>query len=716
MIMVPECQEALVVLDSRRRVRRVSAQAAALLGRSVKELVGLIWDDIEHPEILHLSTRTQTLEGKNRRDTLHLITLVHNEAEGPQDHLVEPWSESTELVLVCSMDGRVLAVNSAFGRKFGVQASHWEGWDPAALLHPEDVESWRATIAKLERPPYRVSHEHRWQTAQGWRWLSWEELVLRDDNGTVYARRAVGRDVTRRRLAEEHFHKLASIVEQSPLSVVLTMPDGRVEYVNPRYSQVSGYTLEEIFEGRIELLRSGFTSEDSYVDFLQTVRSGAMWRGELCARTKSGRDVWEAVQVSSIRDQNDAITHLLCLREDITERKLLEDKLRQAQKMEILGTLAGGISHDFNNLLAIIKGFCEIGLMKCEPDGVLPRYFGEIHDAANRAAGLVRQILTFSRKQEESMRPVDVNQLVDDLGRMVGETFPRSIRFVFELDPCLPVLKGDHNKLQQVIMNLCVNARDAMPDGGSMRICTRVQDGAGIARLGADAATSYACIEVEDTGQGMGPEVQARIFEPFFTTKEKNSGTGLGLAVVYGIVTGHGGLLDVKSAVGEGTTFSVYLPLPAADEKTGVADRGRASTSAEIPPGKETLLVVEDEPGMRRLFSTAFSEAGYQVSCVANGAEAVEFLLNRSEALDAVLLDLNLPEVGGLQVRNLIARTRPSTRIIIVSGHVSHEMRQELEKDSELIVVGKPCNLGELGKLLRKQLDRTASRLEAVNP
>lgn len=704
------------MLDDRRRVRRVSEQAAALLGHSVQDIIGRIWDDVEYPEMMSFSTRTQTLVGKNRRDTLHLVTLIPGDAIGPNDHLVAPWSESVELVLVCAMDGRVLAVNSAFGRKFGVAAANWAGWDPVALLHPDDVDGWRASVAMLERPPYRATHEHRWQTAQGWRWLSWEELVLRDENGAVYARRAVGRDVTKRRLAEEHFHKLASIVEQSPLSVVLTMPDGRVEYVNPRYTQVSGYTLEEIFEGRIELLRAGFTSEESYVAFLQAVRGGDTWRGELCARTKSGREVWEAVRVTSIRDHDDVITHLLCLREDITDRKLLEKQLRQAQKMECLGTLAGGISHDFNNLLAVIKGFCELGMMKCDPSSVVPRYFGEIHAATERATGLVRQILAFSRKHEESIKPFDLNHLIEELGGLFMETFPRFISFVFELESSMPHVTGDDNKIQQVIMNLCVNARDAMPDGGQIRVRTRVQPGASIALLGADAGTSYACLEVTDTGQGMSPEVQARIFEPFFTTKEKNSGTGLGLAVVFGIITGHGGLIDVKSTVGMGTTFSVYLPLPAADEATSLAVARRANTSAAIPPGKETLLVVEDEPGVRRMFEAAFSEAGYQVTCAGNGAEAVEFLLNRTEPLDAVLLDLNLPEVSGLQVRNLIARTRPMTRIIIVSGHVPHEMVAELEKDPELVIVTKPCNLSELGKILRKQLDLAATRSEISSP
>lgn len=704
MIMIPESQDALVVLDAHRRVRRISNHAAALLGAGPRELVGRPWESIDRPEGLVFTARIQTLEGRRRRDRLHLITLAACREEGRHAELVEAWEDSVELALVRAPDGHVLAVNSAFARKFGVAAPRWMGRDADELLHPDDLKDWKRTVTMLARPPYRVSHEHRWMTAQGWRWLAWEETALRDDAGTVFAYRAIGRDVTKRRLAEEHFFKLASLVDQSPLSVVLTMPDGRVEYVNPRYTQVSGYTLEEIFERRIEVLRTGLGSEAEYASMLRAVREGGKWRGELCVRTKGGRDLWEAVQLSAIRDQQDQISHLLCLREDITERKLLEDQLRQAQKMEILGTLAGGISHDFNNLLAIISGFCEMALMKAPETGEVHRYLGEIHMATRRATGLVKQILGFSRKHEPEMEAVNVNRLAKDLGRLFSETFPRTISFDYDIDPMVPAVTGDQDKLQQVIMNLCVNARDAMPDGGQITLRTHRQPGTGIARLGGDPDLQYACIEVQDTGQGMTPEVRARIFEPFFTTKAKNRGTGLGLAVVFGIVKSHGGMLDVISSPGHGTTFKVYLPV-AAEEDEAVA--GVTMTSAAIPPGRETLLVVEDEPGLRRLLVSAFSEAGYKVHCAADGAEAVSFLLGRSETLHAVLLDLNLPEVTGMQVRNLLLRTRPATRIIIVSGQVPPELRIELERAGDAVVMGKPCNLSELGRVLRHQLDRT---------
>src|SRR3569833_2924868 len=248
------------------------------------------------------------------------------------------------------------------------------------------------------------------------------------------AYRSGGRDVTKRRLAEEHWSKLAKAVEQSPFSIVMTTPDGRVQYVNPRYTHSTGYTLEEIFEKDIPVLREGHPSEESFREFEDTVMTGQKWTGELCTKCKDGRILWEFVQVSPIRNNEDQVTHLLCMREDITERKKIEEQLRQAQKMESLGTLAGGIAHDFNNVLASIAGFAEIALNRQPSDEAISKYLREIHSASQRAVGLVRQILTFSRKTEASFRPVSVNQQILDLGRMCAETFPRTIAFQFDLD------------------------------------------------------------------------------------------------------------------------------------------------------------------------------------------------------------------------------------------------------------------------------------------
>ncbi|MFH1497944.1 MAG: PAS domain S-box protein, partial [Verrucomicrobiota bacterium] len=618
--------------------------------------------------------------------------------------LLDAWADSAELAVLRAPDGRLLAVNSAFARKFGRAADQWEGRDPAELVHPGDLESWRGAVATLPQPPFQAAHEHRWLTARGWRWLSWEEQAVRSPSGALTATRAIGRDVTRRRLAEEHFQKLASIVEQTQVSIVLTMPDGRVEYVNPRFTQVTGLTLEEIFERDIEVLRAGFSGDADYAAFLRTLAQGRPWRGEIQTISKRGEAFWESVQVTAIQDHLDRTTHLLCLREDITGRKLLEAQLRQAQKMEVLGMLAGGISHDFNNLLSIIGGFCELALARAGDDEKLGRYLGEIHAASKRAAALVRQILSFSRKPEDGIRHVKINQVVEDTARMLRETLPRDIGIEVETHPSLPGVRADPNQLQQVVMNLCVNARDAMADGGTLTLRTRPQSGSGLAARGADAHGQYVTIEIADTGSGMDEAVRARIFEPFFTTKDKNRGTGLGLAVVLGIVTGHGGLIDVRSEPGQGTTFLVHLPVLDASGAAGGVIEGEAP--AELPRGGESILIVEDEDAVRSLLCASLEGAGYLVFGAADGAEAMEFFMRREHHVDAVILDLNLPRIGGLQVREYLRRLHPDTRLIIASGHVPPELRENIEQAGDAIIINKPFSLATLGKALRDALNR----------
>jgi PAS domain S-box-containing protein len=559
-------------------------------------------------------------------------------------------------------------------------------------------------MTRLARPPYRVSHEHRWLTAQGWRWLAWEEIGVRSAEGEIIAYRAIGRDVTKRRLAEEHFFKLATAVEQSPFSIVMTTPDGRVQYVNPKYTHTTGYTLEEIFERGIPVLREGHPTEESFHEFQTTVAAGQKWSGEMCTRCKDGRLLWEFVQVSPIRNNLDEVTHLLCVREDISERKKLEDQLRQAQKMESVGTLAGGIAHDFNNVLAIINGFVEIALNRNPADETQLKCLKEIHSAAQRAVGLVRQILTFSRKTEVTFRAVSLNQHISDLGRMCSETFPKTISFHFQLDESLPQIHADPNQLQQVIMNLCVNARDAMGSGGRITISTSQVSGASIHRLGGDEARQYACIRVEDTGCGMPPHVRARIFEPFFTTKQNCGGTGLGLSVVYGIILNHRGFLEVDSVEGVGSTFQIYLPLEAARTVSRTADTA-PGLLGDIPTGRETILIVEDEQSLRELLRTVLEPRGYKVLTACDGAEAIDVLLRETGTIDGVLLDLNLPEINGVDVFKTLRRIRPETKVLVISGNITPEVRRELGALGQNEFLSKPYQLDELGRRLRAVLE-----------
>jgi len=624
-------------------------------------------------------------------------------SDEPPDTRLGEWRASASPVYCRDRAGRILVVNPAFTRKFRRGANDLAGTPVAALLHPDDLPAFTATAARLGAPSSETARTHRWLTQQGWRWYIWEETPLPDAAGEVPMVRAVGRDVTRQRLAEELYLKLSRAVDQSPVSIVITDPGGRVQYVNPKFIEVSGHSLEDILDRDLPILREGHPTEESYQQFFATVRSGQEWRGELSRSQPDGSLKWESIQVTCLRNTAGEITNFLCMREDITDRRQLQEELRQAQKMESLGTLAGGIAHDFNNILAVISGYADITLLHPQDGTMFQKSLREIQRAVQRASGLVRQILTFSRKGEVNFAPLDLNLLVRELAALLSETFPRAVNFSLALEEGLPPLIADQNQLQQIVLNLCVNARDAMPTGGALTVSTSSNAGESLANSKAVRGQKYACLSVHDTGTGMTPEVRARIFDPFFTTKQVNQGTGLGLAVVYGIVASHQGFIDVDSALGQGSTFSIYLP--ATETKPAAAP---AIASGDFPGGGESLLVVDDEDPLRKLLQAALTRKGYKVACACDGLEAIDLIYNQDYAIDAVLLDLNMPGASGSEVLSVIKKQRPLLKVLMLSGHLTAEARVDLEKLGQKEFLNKPYSLGDLGRRLRKLLDEAA--------
>ena len=623
-------------------------------------------------------------------------TIAEAPTLSPPDPLLGAWLSSAALVYCRDETGLMLTANPAFARKFGQSVMEMRGRNLSEYLHPDDTLSLNTALEKLRQPPHRAMGESRWLTPQGWRWISWEEHLLPGENSAI---RAVGHDITRQRMAEEQYYKLSRAVEQSPVAMVITDAEGTVQYVNAKFIEATGYTLEQIIESNIQVLREVHPDEESYRKFWADIRAGHEWRGEHVHQRGDGKKIWESVHVSCLRNSAGEITNLLCLREDITGRRELEEQLRQAQKMESLGTLAGGIAHDFNNMLAVINGYAELAQMSPGDINSLNKCVHEIKRAAQRASGLVRQILTFSRKADVKFSSVDLNQLMRELVALLSETFPRNVAFSFSPNDKLLPLHADQNQLQQIILNLCVNARDAMPGGGALTLTTSIAEGTALPPA-LQRDRSYACLAVTDTGTGMTPEVRARIFEPFFTTKAVNQGTGLGLAVVYGIVASHEGAITVDSQPGCGSTFHIYLPFAQTKASTPAVIR-----PGEFPRGTESILVADDEAPLRTLLQSALTHKGYIAVGAADGLDAIEQISAPSQHFDAVLLDLNMPGANGLEVYKVIRATRPELKVLVLTGHLTAQDRAVLEQLGQHHFITKPYALDELGRNLRELLD-----------
>jgi two-component system cell cycle sensor histidine kinase/response regulator CckA len=441
--------------------------------------------------------------------------------------------------------------------------------------------------------------------------------------------------------------------------------------------------------------------------FQETVKTGIGQRTEYRFMMKDGTVRFVESHGSVIMNEEGKPAKVVVVSRDVTERKKLEEQLLHAQKMESIGTLAGGIAHDVNNVLGIILGYLSlISQRTVEPE----RYAIAIEamtTAVQRGAGLVRQLLTFARKTEVVFEPVLPNAAVEEVINMCTHTFPKTISCSMELGTGVPAVIADRNQLHQALLNLCVNARDAMPGGGSVALKTRVAQRAEIRRQHPDAAfDQYVSISVTDTGVGMDTATQARIFEPFFTTKGVGRGTGLGLAMVYGFVNSHRGLIDVKSTPGNGTTFILYLPVSAEGARTLDV---RKEATKEVKGGVETILFAEDEEALKELVRTLLEANGYTVLTARDGVEALQVFKAHKDEIALVITDLGLPLLDGWESFKKMREIKPDIPAIVATGYVDALSRSDMLKNGARDVVQKPYVPDKLLRTVRDVLDSVST-------
>jgi two-component system, cell cycle sensor histidine kinase and response regulator CckA len=504
--------------------------------------------------------------------------------------------------------------------------------------------------------------------------------------------------------AEELLRKLSRAVEQSADTVVVTDRNGVIEYVNPAFETVSGYSRAEVVGQTHQILKSGEQASEMYKQMWNTILSGNVFRGILVNHKKNGDFYYVEESICPVRDASGQITHFVANGRDMSERMRLEAQLSQAQKMDAIGRLAGGVAHDFNNLLTIITSYSELALDSVDPQSPLEAKIQEILEAARRAAELTRQLLAFSRKQPQALRVMDLNQVLAGIAKTLPRLIGEDIEFAFAPGNNVGRVRIDPMQIEQILMNLAANARDAMPRGGHLRIETShvqlddvyVQDKPAVIPKGI-----YALITVSDDGAGIPREDMPHIFEPFYTTKPSGKGTGLGLATVYGIVKQNKGFIWVYSESGSGTVFKIYLPC--------VTWRARAATPEKnlqtISRGTETVLLVEDEPAVRRATTEFLRLQGYQVLEAKDGVDALAVAAQCDSTIDAVVTDVVMPNMSGGELAEQLAGIRPDTKILFVSGYAGRTVLDHKVMNLETNFLQKPYTLKELSQKIRGVLD-----------
>ncbi|MDR3674261.1 MAG: PAS domain S-box protein [Acidobacteriota bacterium] len=568
-------------------------------------------------------------------------------------------------------DGRILAGNPALIRMLGCSSfEELARCDLNSIYFDPEYPRDRFT-ALLEERGEVAALESSWRRPDG-NILHVREnaRAVRDASGKLLYYEGTVEDITERMRTEDEHVRLVTAIEQSAEAVVITNPQGTIEYVNPAFTRITGYTRAEAMGQNPSILKSGNQDEAIYQQLWETILQGNTWHGEIINRRKDGSLYTEQMSITPVRSARGEITHFIATKQDITARKQLEQQFAQAQKMEAVGRLAGGVAHDFNNLLTIINGYAQLLTERSAAEDPRRSMFEEILTAGERAASLTRQLLAFSRRQVMEPRILDLNHVLADTEKMLRRLIGEDVDLGTKYEAALGHVKVDPGQIEQVIMNLAVNARDAMPEGGKLFIETSNVD------VDEDYARShpnirpgkYVMVVVSDTGCGMDKETQAHVFEPFFTTKERGKGTGLGLATVYGIVKQSGGFIWVYSEPGKGTAFKIYFP--SIEEAVSTAEPAKDHTT-KMAKGTETIMVVEDEEGVRSLVCKALTSKGYKVLEAEGGAAALKIAEQYKEPIHLLLTDVVMPQTGGKALAMRLIALHPETKVLYMSGYTT---------------------------------------------
>jgi len=538
-----------------------------------------------------------------------------------------------------------------------------------------------------------------------------ELSVVPVHTGVTWTFNAFIRDTSVRKQAEAQVRKLSSLIEQSEEGVVVTDRDGTIEYVNSAFVRLTGYSPEEAIGQNPRILNSGNQDAAFYKNMWDTILSGKVWQDKVIDRKKDGSFYPVMLTISPIRNEAGKIAHFAATHADLTEHDEMQAKFEQAQKMEAIGTLVGGIAHNFNNMLAGISGNMYLLRLKMKKMPQLLDKVQRVEGLTRQAADMVSELLTFARKGIVEKKDVDLVVFLKEAYKLAAVALPENIKITQEFTSESLPIHGDANQIQQVMINLINNARDAVADVGApeIRICLgRFEADSGFLKIhpridgrAFKPSQTFARLSISDNGCGIPEEQLPDIFEPFFTTKEVGMGTGLGLAMSYGATREHGGVMDVESEVGKGTIFSVYLPLTQSQ-----VVRIDAHDEENIPHGSgETILLVDDEQHVRETGGEVLEALGYNILLAENGRQAIKKFEGQKDQVDLIILDVVMPEMGGPEAAKQIKEIDPDAKIIFSTGYDLESTLGQVSNISSDGMLSKPFAVSELQRVIRKQLD-----------
>ncbi|MFP4087893.1 MAG: PAS domain S-box protein [Desulfobacteraceae bacterium] len=609
--------------------------------------------------------------------------------------------ENAQDAIYVLKDGVITFANASASRITGYPLEEIVGRPLIEFLHPEDRaviwQRYEDRLAGREVPSnYTLPIIHKSGRDV---WLQINQVVVNWEGAPATLN--IARDITVQHRAEEKTQQLLSAIEQAAEIIVITDREGNIQYVSPSFEKVTGYTRYEVRGQNPKILKSGVQDIAFYQELWETILSGRRWQGRMVNRRKDGSHYTEEASISPVMNDKGSITHFVAVKRDVTAEIETEERLAQAQKMESIGALAGGVAHDFNNILSPILIHSEMAMMELPEGSPLRMNLSQIFQAGERARDLVQQILTFARREESERIPLRASLAVKESIKFLRSTIPTTIDIRHDIRADRDTVLADPSQMQQIVMNLCTNAAHAMREKGGLLEIQLTDD-----YLGSEDITHFADLvpghylkmSVKDSGPGISPELMDKIFEPYFTTKEVGEGTGLGLAVTHGIVKQYDGDITVESEIGKGTTFHVLLPIEDA------AISGTDVRPADFPKGEERILFVDDEQAAVDAIVPMLEKLGYRVTARTSSPEALEIFRRRPEAFDLVITDYTMPHMTGRELAQKVMDIRPNIPIILCTGFSEQIDEAKAKAVGIRAFVIKPIVMKEMAYTIREVL------------